>query len=203
MFRRRVAILAASGLIATTAVLTAFAGSVAAVNPGIIVEVTDPPTAGPSVTADPSSTPCLVILSVAGQPAVGLCGSFAPICGLEPLSGAPNAPQQSVCPSPTPVCGADPTLAAPKVPAQSVCPSPFESFQGETSVPSDPATPTPFESFQGETSVPTNSATPPPTSTGGSSSGGSQAPLFPLLISLIVGGLGLVTVISQRRAIRR
>jgi hypothetical protein len=58
---------------------------------------------------------------------------------------------------------------------------------------------TPFQSVQGVTSAPT----PPPTNTVSDSSSGSSTPLFPLLICLVLGGLGAAAVLVQRRSIRR
>jgi hypothetical protein len=77
--------------------------------------------------------------------------------------------------------------------------TPFESFQGETATPD--VTATPFESFQGETATP--SSTPPPTGTSGDSSSGGSTPLFPLLICLAFGGLGLAAAQLQRGKVRR
>ncbi|MGD0018258.1 MAG: hypothetical protein ABSD62_03310 [Candidatus Limnocylindrales bacterium] len=124
MVRRRATTLALSGLLALAAVLTAFAGSALATSPNTpvlvtdppIVELTDPPTASPTATVDPSATPCIVLVEDVAKPAIEFCATPSPVitpdpCATLSVTGAPNAP------------------------AQSVCPSPFESFQGETATP--------------------------------------------------------------------
>jgi hypothetical protein len=63
-------------------------------------------------------------------------------------------------------------------------------------------TPEPTEQVGGATGVPVQ-VTPPPTSTGGGVVGGETAGLVALLICFVFGSLGLVTVASQRRRIRR
>jgi hypothetical protein len=132
--RHRAITLAGSGLLALAAVLTAFAGSALATSPNTLVLVTDPPTAAPSVTVDPSSTPCLVEVTL-GRPAIGFCTSPSPVTSATAsptcivLSVAPAAPEQSVCPI--------------------VTPTPFESFQGETAAASRGVTPPPTSTANG------------------------------------------------------
>ena len=52
--------------------------------------------------------------------------------------------------------------------------------------------------------VPTQAraATPPPTNAGSGGSGNNSSPLFPLMILLALGGLGLAAVVTQRRSAR-
>ena len=82
-----------------------------------------------------------------------------------------------------------------------VTPTPFETVQSETATPV--VTQTPFQSLQGATATARRTSTAPPTSTGGSGSSSDSTPLFPLLICLASGGLGLAAVEAQRRTIRR
>jgi uncharacterized repeat protein (TIGR01451 family) len=65
------------------------------------------------------------------------------------------------------------------------------------------ATPTPQPTLiiGGATGTP-RAATPPPTNSGDGSSNGTPMPLFVMLLSLAFGGLGLLAVQVQRRAIR-
>jgi MBG domain (YGX type) len=61
---------------------------------------------------------------------------------------------------------------------------------------------TPSEEVGGATGTPVQ-ATPPPTSSGGGSADGGAGPIAALMICLAFGALGLLTVESQRRRVRR
>ena len=182
MVRRRATTLLLSGMLAAAAVLTAFAGSALATSPNAPVQVTDPPfvlvTDPP--TLDPSATPCLV--EVTGvKAAIAFCATPTPVitpdpCAVLSVAGAPNAPAPTAdCSTPDP-CVVHDVAVDPTAPP-SVCPSSFESFQGQT-------------------------ATPPPTGTSSVPSNSDSSPLMPLLICLVMGGLGLSAVTVQRRAMR-
>jgi hypothetical protein len=86
----------------------------------------------------------------------------------------------------------------------------FSYHSGTLAVSTAEATPTPTaeptaeptEQVGGETATPGQSATPPSTSTGSGSDSGNSTPLLALLICIAFGGLGLLVVQAQRRAIR-
>jgi hypothetical protein len=137
-----------------------------------------------------------VLTSFAGTAlAVGpnAVASFSPVVSVAPsatpcLIGVPQVKGDfDAVPCPTlPPCVILSVEAAP-VPIVCVTPSPIP-------------TATPFESFQGETAQP--SATPPPTATSGLETGNPGTPSFLLLVSLVLGGLGLASVAARRRATR-
>ncbi len=62
---------------------------------------------------------------------------------------------------------------------------------------------TPSQAVGGVTATPGRITAPPTASSGGSSGGNDPTPLFALLISFLLGALGLGTVAYQRRRIRR
>jgi hypothetical protein len=76
-----------------------------------------------------------------------------------------------------------------------------EAVGGATSAPGP--TQSPFESFAGETATPKHTSTPPPTEAVRDSSGNTSTPELALLICLLLAGLGLGAVESQRRSVRR
>jgi hypothetical protein len=65
------------------------------------------------------------------------------------------------------------------------------------------ATATPSQSVGSITATPRRAVTPPPTTVSDGSSGDSPTPLFAFLICLAFGVLGLLTVQTQRRSLRR
>jgi hypothetical protein len=189
---RRALTLGAAGLLAVAAVLTAYAGTALAANPNVqIILVTDSPSPAPSVTVDPSATPCLVEVTGVLRPAIGMCatpGPSATPCDPGVLTKVrPGVQEIPLCASPSPIATpCDPGTLDKVRPA---APAPL------------PLCATPFESFQGETAQPTT--TPPPTATNGRSSGSDgSSPLF-LMLTLALGSLGLAFVATRRSPVRR
>jgi hypothetical protein len=75
-----------------------------------------------------------------------------------------------------------------------------ESLEGVTATPVASGS----EVVEGATGVPGGTSTPPPTASSSDySSGGNGSPLFALLISFLLGALGLGAVAYQRRSVRR
>ena len=107
MARPRTITFALSGLIALAALLTAVAGSAAA-GPNGIVLLTDPPSPSPSVTVDPSATPCFVLFSESVVPGIGFCVSPSPVVSASPFEsfqGQTAVPTRSATPPPTGTAG--------------------------------------------------------------------------------------------------
>lgn len=103
------------------------------------------------------------------------------------------------CPTPPPTeppttPPTDPATTAPATTAPAPTgPAPSQSLEG--------ASVSPSQGVEGVTSAPT--VTPASTSIGGTTSGSSGSPLFPLLVALVFGAFGLMAAAVQRRSARR